>query len=361
VVTTAQLNVADSTAIAEVQAARVAKRSGPVGVLALSDTTVRTGRARYTGSNASSIVDMERIENAVEEAVTMVRLEQAGVDRPVIDDLNKLRIRIAAQRIGDRGRGGSAAAAIIVGIGLTMMLYMAIVLHGQNVLRGVMEEKTTRVAEVVLASVKPDTLLAGKVLGVGAVGLTQVVIWFGLILYGMWFIFPMLGLDSAATNNAQAAAAAGQSAPAMQQAMSTLSVGLLTSAIGFFVAGFIFYAAFYAAIGAMVNSEQEAQQAAIPVIFLLVGPMMFLNTVLFQPNGTLATVLSWLPFSSPIIMPMRMAMTSLPWYEVAGSLLVAFLGAAAVVWLAARIYRVGMLMYGKKPTLRELARWVRYA
>ena len=111
----------------------------------------------------------------------------------------------------------------------------------------------------------------------------------------------------------------------------------------------------------MVNTEQDAQQAAMPVMYLLIGSWLFVNSVIVNPTGTIARVLSWLPFSSPIIMPMRMGLSPVPWTSVAGSLAVCALGCVLAIWLAARIYRVGMLMYGKKPSLAEVARWVRYA
>jgi ABC-2 type transport system permease protein len=123
----------------------------------------------------------------------------------------------------------------------------------------------------------------------------------------------------------------------------------------------VFYACLYAAAGSMVNSEQEAQQAATPVMFLLISTWLMVNPVLVNPTSRLAVVLSWLPWSSPIIMPMRIGLTSVSPFEIVGSLIVAVIGCIAAVWLSARIYRVGMLMYGKKPSFAEVAKWIRYA
>jgi len=125
--------------------------------------------------------------------------------------------------------------------------------------------------------------------------------------------------------------------------------------------GFVFYATLYAAVGSMVNSDQEAQQAQTPVMLLLMSGWIFVNPVIINPNSTLAVVLSWLPWASPVIMPIRMGLTSVSPASVAGSLLLALLGSIGAVWLAGRIYRVGMLMYGKKPSFAELAKWIRYA
>jgi ABC-2 type transport system permease protein len=363
VVPPAELAAAEAAATAEVQ-----KPHSYAGYLALTDSTLANGKARYAGRNASSIADLERIESALRQSVMMVRLTGEGVKPEVITNLSKFRVDIDAERISERGKGGSAGAALGLGFFLAMMLYMSIMLHGQNVLRGVLEEKTTRVAEVVLASVKPDTLLAGKVLGVGAVGLVQQIAWYGLTALAFWFLMPFIQakmgpaavVDTTAVASAAATAQAA-GAPASVAAIGLISMPLVLAAIGFFLTGFIFYASLYAAAGSMVNSEQEAQQAAMPVIMLLVLTIIFLNPILMNSNGTLAVVLSWLPFSSPIVMPIRMALGSVPMSHVIGSWLVSLLGCAAAVWLAARIYRVGMLMYGKKPTMGELVKWIRYA
>lgn len=244
----------------------------------------------------------------------------------------------------------------MLGFGIAFVLYLAIVLHGQNVLRSVLDEKTTRVAEVVISSVRPATLLAGKVLGVGAVGLTQQIVWVTLSAYLIQKLMPYV----MRTAGAEAAAIASGGAGGFLLALTGVGWTTLALLLGFFLIGFVFYAALYAAIGAMVSSEQEAQQAAMPVMFLLIGTFLFVTQVMFQPEGTIARVLSWLPFSSPIIMPLRMTVIQPPAWEIAGSLAVGALSCVAVVWVAARIYRVGMLMYGKRPRLGELVRWVRY-
>jgi ABC-2 type transport system permease protein len=362
VVAPADLPAEEAKATAEVQ-----KRHSYAGYLALTDSTLRSGDARYAGRNASSIADLTRIESALRQSVMMVRLSGEGVKPDVINDLSKIRVDIDAERISERGKGGSAGAALGLGFFLAFMLYMSIMLHGQNVLRGVLEEKMTRVAEVVLASVKPDTLLAGKVLGVGAVGLVQQAIWYGLTGLAFYFLMPFItssfgpvaGADTA--RMAAAAAAPAAAAPASVAAISLISMPLVLAAIGFFLTGFVFYASLYAAAGSMVNSEQEAQQAAMPVIMLLVITIIFLNPIMMNSNGTLAVVLSWLPFSSPIVMPTRMALGSVPMSHVIGSWVVSLLGCVGAVWLAARIYRVGMLMYGKRPSMGELLKWIRYA
>jgi ABC-2 type transport system permease protein len=224
----------------------------------------------------------------------------------------------------------------------------------------------TRVAEVVLSSVKPDILLAGKVLGVGAVGLAQQVAWFALSAGVVYFFLPFIthGMMSAAkpiADTAAIAASTGAAPPTSMAALGLFTIPLAVTILAFFLTGFMFYASLFAAAGSMVNSEQEAQQAAMPVIMLLVVTIIFLNPIMMNSNGTLAVALSWLPFSSPIVMPMRMAMGGVPMTSVIGSWVVSALGCAVAIWLAARIYRVGMLMYGKKPSMGDLVKWVRSA
>ena len=359
VVTPAALSAAEDKATSEVQ-----KPRSYAGYLALTDSTLVTGKARYAGRNASSIADMERLESALRQSVMMVRLGREGVKSDVIKQISKIRVDIDAERINEKGKSGSAAAAIGVGFFLAFMLYMSIMLHGQNVMRGVLEEKMTRVAEVVLSSVKPDTLLAGKVLGVGAVGLVQQIAWFGLSAAAIYFFLPFIShgmMRPGADTATAAAAAASAGTPPTMAALGLFTWPLAITVLGFFLTGFIFYASLYAAAGSMVNSEQEAQQAAMPVIMLLVITIIFLNPIMMNSSGTLSVVLSWLPFSSPIVMPTRMALGSVPISHVIGSWLVSAVGCIAAVWVAARIYRVGMLMYGKKPSMRELVKWIRYA
>jgi ABC-2 type transport system permease protein len=252
---------------------------------------------------------------------------------------------MSAERITDKGRGGSGIGSAIFGFLIAFLLYMMIVLYGQNILRGVLEEKTTRVAEVIVSSVSTDVLLAGKVIGVGAVGLLQQAVWLGsaVALYQLrMHIFTALGM------------------PAMPNLpLPQMPPMLIVALVLFFILGYSLYAALFAAVGAMVSSQEDANQAAQPVIMLLVFSIIFAQPVMLNPTSRLAEIVSWIPFSAPVIMPMRMSAISIPWYELAGTLAGVAVTCAICVWLSARIYRVGLLMYGKRPTMRELARWIR--
>ena len=324
-----------------------------VGYLVLDDGTLSARRIRYAGRNASSIVDTDKLKSAVRQAFTGVMLQREGVKPETIALISNLSLSMQQTRIDERGRGGSGQTAIFLGVGIGILLLMSIIFHGQNVLRGVLEEKSTRVAEVVISSIKPEMLLAGKVAGAGAVGLTQQVLWIAISAYLMTNFAPLV-LKSAGVPVSGGASTLGVP-------FGGLTIGLFVVVVLYFLFGFIFYASLLAAAGSMVNSEQDAQQAAMPVMYLLIGSWLFVNSVIVNPTGTIAKVLSWLPFSSPIIMPMRMGLSPVGWPSIVGSLAVCALGCVLAVWLAARIYRVGMLMYGKKPSLAEVAKWVRYA
>jgi ABC-2 type transport system permease protein len=313
------------------------------GYLVLDSATVAGTAARYVGSNASTIADMDLITKVIREQVLAMRLERAGVNPLEAAAMSRTRLHLETERLTKEGRGGSGRVNLLFALMVAVLLYFTIFLYGQNVLRGVMEEKQTRVAEVVFASVRPTILLGGKVLGVGAVGFTQLVIWMasGLVLYRLREpILLKFGIES--------------STFVMPEISWTMAVALLI----FFVLGYVFYAALFAAVGATVNSEQEAQQAQLPVVLLLVSSVILLQTIITRPDSSLATVLSLLPFSAPIVMPMRMAVVPVSAFQIAVSMLLLLGGCLAVVWLAGRIYRVGMLMYGKRPTMRELVRWV---
>ena len=316
------------------------------GYLVLDSATLTAGAVRYAGRNASSFGQTDALSASIKSAVLSQRLEKEGLDPLKVDALTKVKINMSTEKIDEKGRGGSGTANAIFGFLIAFLLYFSIIFYGQNILAGVLEEKSSRVAEVVLSSVSPDVLLAGKVIGVGAVGLTQQVVWLGSTA-ALWSfrqgIMAKLGM------------------PVFSMTFPSVTVGTMLILLTFFILGYAFYASLFAAVGAMSGSPEEARQAAQPVIMLLVAAIIFAQPVLLNPTGRLAQVVSILPFSAPIIMPLRMSATQVPWYELVGSLVGVLLACLVAVWLAARIYRVGLLMTGKRPSLRELIRWIRYA
>ena len=323
------------------------------GYLVLDSGTVAGVSARYAGRNAGSLGDVEVLGTLVRQQVLAQRLASEGIDARKVAALTGVRLALATERIGDHGREkGSGMGAVAVGYGVAFLLYMMIVIYGQTILRGVMEEKTTRVAEVVVSSVSTDTLLAGKIVGVGLVAITQVLAWIALSFTFATYMLPSIMAKYGSSETTMSS---------LTKAIPSLSLSTGLSLLAFFVLGFIFYASLFAAVGAMVSNQEDVQQAQMPVMLLLISSVIFMTPTLTNPGSALARTMSLLPFSAPILMPLRMTLIPVPWYEVAGSLGGVAIACLAAIWLSARIYRVGLLMYGKKPSFAELARWVRYA
>jgi ABC-2 type transport system permease protein len=316
------------------------------GYLVLDSNTIAGRSARYAGTNATSSADMEAIERIARDEVVAMRLEKAGLDRFQSAALANMHLDLEAERITDRGKGASARVSIFFAFGVAMLLYISLIMYGQAVLRGVIEEKQTRVAEVVVSSVSPMKLLGGKVLGVGAVGLTQMVIWIGVGFTLMKIRSQVLGHFGV------------QITPLN---IPDISIGAALLLLAFFVLGYTFYAALFAMVGATVSNEQDAQQAQMPVVMLLILSVFALGPVLSAPESKLAYTMGWLPFSSPIIMPLRMSVVSLEPFDIAVALVALACSCYIAVVLAARVYRTGLLMYGKRPALREVVRWMRRA
>src|SRR5688500_8101057 len=336
----AELTQAESLATREVM------QKDKIGYLVVDKQTVAGETARYAGRNASSLPDMTQIRTALRQAILASRLESIGIDNSRTKELTFIPLNFSTERITERGRGGSGMASVLFGFAIGFLLYMTIIIYGQTIMSSVIEEKTSRVAEVVMSRVPTNTLLAGKVLGVGAVGLTRQVLWIATTYILLKLREPIM---------------ARLGAPTTSFGLPEISFGAAVLFLAFFILGFIFYSSLYAAVGSSVNSEQEARQASTPLMIMVVFAGVFIQPVLLNPTGTLAQVLSLVPITSPIIMPIRMAVTGVPPLEMAASIAFLILGCIAALWLASRIYRVGLLMYGKKPTMREMARWVSYS
>jgi len=342
-------------AIAEDSALLDVMHNAVLGYVVLDSSTVQGRVVRYAGRNAGSVQDVQSLMYGIKQQILAQRLEREGLDPSRVAALTADHLDTQTEKISDKGRErGSGVGSLIFGYVVAFLLYMMIMLYGQNILRGVLDEKTTRVAEVVVSSVSTDTLLAGKVLGVGLVALTQVFAWITMSTLMTLYVLPnfqhMLGMPP------------GTREIFMRQLLGALppaGTGLII--LGYFVLGFILYSSLFAAVGAMVSNQEDVQQASMPVMLLLISTIIFMQPILLNPGSTLSVVMSVIPFSAPILMPLRMSLMPVPWYQVAASLGGVVLAALAAIWLSARIYRVGLLMYGKRPTIRELAKWVRAA
>jgi ABC-2 type transport system permease protein len=309
------------------------------GFLDLPPDAVEKGTASYFGRTVSNRIDLRTMERAVNGVLVESRLAGAGLDPGRVRELTR-ELDLRTVRLSDSGEREDRGMAMLFAVILMMILYTSTLMWGQVVMTSTIEEKTSRVVEVIGSGLGSSTLLAGKLMGVGGAGLTQFVIW-ALSLFG--------------ASTAMAGPLAG-SFP-----MPEITPLMLASFVLFFLLGFLFYAALYAAIGSAVNTVQEAQNFVFPVVMPLILAMVCFPTVLESPDGPLAVTLSMIPGISPLIMFLRIVVLTPPHWQIGLSIGLLALGVAGVIWLAARIYRVGILMYGKKPTFPELVKWVRHA
>jgi ABC-2 type transport system permease protein len=301
-------------------------------------------RIEYHAENVSNWLTQRALETTLAGAVLEMRLVDAGLDPAQTAQLAR-KVELEAVRVSEEGsRAEAGAEGFVLAFGVFFTLYLVLILYGQYVLQGVLEEKSSRIAEVVLSAVRPAELMGGKLLGIGLLGLTQLAIWAATSL-----VLTAPGLVSA-----MALAPEGMTLP-------QVPLLLLVHFFLHFLLGYFLYASFYAMVGAAFNDTQEAQQLASVAMIFLVAPVMFLMPVINDPGSTLAVVTSLIPPMTPLLMPLRMALKMPPWWQIALGYLLGVAFTAGVVWLSGRVYRVGILMYGKKPTIPELVRWARHS
>ena len=304
------------------------------------------------------------LEGLLERFAYEGKLRHFGVD-PAVVTKAKSEASVQAFELSDEGSEASGteiktAAGFFAGI----LIYMFTFLYAAQIMRGVIEEKTSRIVEVLVTTVKPAQLMLGKILGIATVGLLQFGIWIALTALAATAIGSM-GLLSPDPEQVAALSAADQAAPELsgiQSALGTLDSLNLPALIGMFVfyflSGYLFYGALFAAVGAAVDSETDTQQFMLPLTLPLVLTFILATSIMENPHGPLAVALSLIPFSAPIAMMIRIPF-GVPWYEVAASMSLMVLGFLGTVWIAGRIYRVGILSYGKKPTYADLWKWIR--
>lgn len=319
------------------------------GFLILPGTLTENGKAEYRASNLS-LQTIEELQRALNRLIVKVRLEERGVNPVVVDWAQSLRVTLDQKKIS-RGRTTteSAGQSFVIAWVMAILLFMAILLYGVNVMSSVLEEKTTRIVEVLVSSLRPFQLMLGKVAGAGAVSFFQFVIWgvSARVLIGLRGpIARGLGADASATQDLR---------------LPHIPFATLAVFMAFFLGGFLLYSAMFAAVGAMSSNEQEARQAQQPVTYLLMISYLSIIGLTNDPSSTFAKTLSLVPFTSPIATPVRWTAGSMGTGELVASLAMLALAIVGVTWVAARIYRVGILMTGKRPTLKELVRWVRTA
>jgi ABC-2 type transport system permease protein len=318
--------------------------SHQIGGYLMLETTPGETQPDSTWISGSSInlVGKAQMESAVRSAMIREQLVAKGVPASQVSGLMKESKLETKQLKGSAVVSSDSERSFLGAYGLIIVLYASVLIYGINIARSVVEEKTSRIFEVLLSTASSDSLMLGKLLGVGAVGLTQMGIW------GVLLVFY-----------------AGSAMASTQGIHGLGSLGITKAELGFFVifflGGFYLYSALAAALGSAVSAEQEVQQFSFILISPLVVSVVLLPYVLGNPNSTGAVVLSLLPPFTPIIMYMRICAQMPPLWQVWLSILLLGLTVWAMVWLAARIYRIGVLMYGKRATLPEMIRWLRYS
>ena len=309
------------------------------GYLIIPRDVVEKGAATYFGKKVSNIRTLERIESALNKTVVAQRLSLQGLDYGKITDMLK-RVNIETIQVEKGAEKASDFEKIYISSFIfIMILYMTILLWGVAVQRSIIEEKNNRVVEVLLSSLRPFDLMAGKIVGVGAAGLTQ---------YAIWGVFSV-GLMSYALST-------GQFSQFVSFGWSTIAFFIL-----FYLLGFLFYSTLFAGIGAVCNTDQEAQQLQTPVVMCLAFTIIIPMAVMQNPDGTFATVCSMIPFFAPILMFMRINILMPPVWQIALSIAILVASILIAGILAAKIFRIGILMYGKRPDVREILKWIRRA
>lgn len=331
-------------------------------LLTLSDSGLKT--IDLVAIDQPSLTTVDYIETQLSDVLKQRKLEGIGVTPAQIEEVNDVDIKINTAKATDKGsESSSAAASSAIGFAAALLIYMFIFLYGVQVMRGVIEEKTNRIVEVIISSLKPFQLMMGKIIGIALVGLTQFVIWVVLvtILGGGSSGIMASQMDippeaqGALAHSGKAVSESGSFVAALLSFNYTYLAGVF---LFYFTTGYLFYGALFAAIGSAVDNETDTQQFMLPVTMPLVLALVLAQSVVISnPNGTMAFWLSIIPFTSPVVMMVRMPF-GVPTWELFLSMGCMILGFMFTVWLAGRIYRIGILMYGKKPSYKEIGKWL---
>jgi ABC-2 type transport system permease protein len=313
------------------------------GYVVLPAEVLTSGTIMFRARNVGSFAVMRDLRSAGTRAVQSERLKTAGISAQAVAALIAP-VNVDEAKITSRGeeRGG-ALSTFLAAYVVAFLIYVMTTLYGVAVMRSVLEEKTNRIAEVLMSTIRASHLVFGKIIGVGSAAVTQVIIWAAILTL---FVTQSHRL--------------GDRFALPDSIMQALRVEPLTGVLLFlfFLLGFFLYASVFATVGASVTSEQEAQSVQFIALLPLISPLLFLESILNAPLGRTATTLGLIPFTAPIAMPMRMASSPVPPIEIAVSLVLLACAIAVVAWIAGKIYRVGILSTGKRPTLAELGRWV---
>ena len=314
----------------------------------------------------------DKIKDQIDDAIRDQAFLRNNIDKKILDSINKLNengmyhFRTVVKQ-GNKTEKSNSALSYGIGYGSGFLIYITLFIYGAAVMRGVMEEKMNRIAEVIISSVKPFQLMMGKILGIAAVGLTQLLIWIVLIVLlstvTTSFISSETLQHAQAMNSSMGAAANNSAAMNFLNAKSTfLSANwalIIPCFLFYFVAGYLFYASLFAAVGSVVNEDpQEAQSLMLPITMPIILSFVIMTTAVSKPDAPISVWGSIIPFSSPIVMMGRIPSGNVPGWQIVVSMLALVAGFILTTMLAAKIYRTGILLYGKKVTLKEMGKWL---
>jgi ABC-2 type transport system permease protein len=295
----------------------------------------------YYSTTVSDFIVLNQLERALNRIRMRQKMEKQGLSPELANELEK-RITFNTFKVTESGTAEEKGAGIMAAVIFMILMYTTLIIYGSQVMRGVIEEKSNRIVEIVIASVRPTELMLGKMIGIGLVGLTQYLVWS--------FVAMNLSLPGIAT-----LVAAGD------MGMPRIPASMLVYFIVFFILGYFVYAGIYMAIAAPFNTDQEAQQLSmIPIVLILAG-MMIYPAVMNNPSSSTSVLFSLIPFTASMVMFLRTAVSEPPAWQIALSMAILLATTIGMAWFAGRVYRVGILMYGKKPTIPEILRWVRYS
>ena len=326
------------------------------GVLVIGKDIVDNPSAVTLYTHSASSMQLENaIARQIKETVESIRLRRYNIENlsEILAAVNA-DVKLQTFRIdSDETSETSSTLSYFIGIIMSFMLYMFILLYGQMVMTSIIEEKNNRVLEIVVSSVKPSYLMLGKIIGIGLVAITQILIWAIIIMSFTFWVMPSL-----------VAGIAGGADPEMMAALGLLGDGsymltLFVYLILFLVGGYLFYSSIYAAIGSAVDNIQDASQLQTFAVLPIIIGMVLAPSVVGDPMSSFATWVSIIPFTSPMLMMARIPF-DIPVWQIITSLVLLYATFLFMIWLSAKIYRVGIFMYGKKPTIGELIRWARY-
>ncbi len=340
---------------------------GLIYIPKLQDNKVLEHKIQYISNDSPSIIFVENIETVIADKITKQNLENAHLDTLAIKKAQaKVSINLSKSS-GEESLKGLNEIKIGIGGIFGYLIMMFIIIYGNMVMRSVIEEKTNRIIEIIISSVKPFQLMMGKIIGTSLAGILQFTIWsivgMSLMLFASVFFDVNIGPAASVSPEMMQTAQqefAGTAQMYIKELWNLPIATILFSFVIYFIGGYFLYSSFYASIGAAVDNETDSQQFLLPIIMpLILGVYIGFFTVMNDPHGTIATVFSMIPLTSPIVMLMRIPF-GVPWWQLLLSITILFGTFFFTVWFAAKIYRVGILMYGKKPTWGELYKWLKY-